>query len=94
MKNLMILIALLTLISCSTTDNLVKYKDKSPRGISVMNITKSDNAKAYRAATSHCQKYNKVPKIRKILKQTTHNEDDQSLIIEDMNTIIFICIRP
>ena len=94
MKNLMIFIVLLTLISCSSTDNRVKYKDKSPRGITIMNITKSANAKAYQTATSHCYKYNKVPKIRKILKQTTHNEDDQGLIIEDMNTMIFICIRP
>lgn len=94
MKNLMIFIALLTLISCSSTDNLVKYKDKSPSGISIMNITKSDNAKAYQAATSHCQKYNKVPKIRKILKQTKPNEDDLDLQIKEMKTIIFICIRP
>lgn len=94
MKNLIAFIAFLTLISCASTENRVKYKDKSPRGISILNITKSQNAKAYQTATSHCYKYNKVAKIRKILKQTLPNQDDPDLQVEEMSTIIFLCIRP
>ena len=94
MKNLMTFIVLLTLISCSSSDNRVKYKDKSPRGISILNVTKSERSKAYQTATSHCYKYNKVPKIRKILKQAVQYEDDLALQNEDMITMIFICIRP
>ena len=47
----------------------MKFVNKSPRGISILNIMKEERSKAYQAAEKHCAKYYKVPRIIKSVEQ-------------------------
>ena len=89
MRKLLLLATLSSLIACAAPNNGMKYADKSPRGISILNITKEMRSKAYQTAESHCAKYNKVPRI---LKSVTQEQNDESQA--QMNTITFECVRP
>jgi len=89
MKKLIIPLILLVLISCSSTNNGMKLTNKSPRGISILNIIKEMHSTAYQTAESHCAKYNKVPRI---LKSVIQEQDDESQA--QMSTITFECVRP
>ena len=70
MHKLILLIAISSLAACSATSDGMKYANKSPRGISILNIDKADHAKAYRLAEKHCAKYYKVPRILKTSRQS------------------------
>lgn len=87
MYKLMFLIFVFSLTACATTDNGMKNTNKSPRGISILNVIKQDRAKAHRAAEKHCAKYYKVPRVLKSITQ-----DEESAI--PMKTVIFECLKP
>lgn len=89
MRKLLFLAALFSLIACAATHIGMKYVNKSPRGISILNIIKEMNSKAYQTAESHCAKYNKVPRI---VKTVIQEQDDESQA--QMSTIIFECVKP
>ena len=89
MHKLLLLVALSSLIACTTTTKGMKYVNKSPRGISILNIIKEMHSKAYQTAESHCAKYNKVPRV---LKSVIQEQDDESQA--QMSTITFECVRP
>jgi len=67
----------------------MKLTNKSPRGISIINIIKETHSKAYQTAESHCAKYNKVPRV---LKSVIQEQDDESQA--QISTMIFECVRP
>ena len=88
MRSLLFLIVTgLLLTSCASTDDGVKFINKSPRGITIINILKEDYSKAYQKAEKHCAKYSKVPRILKKKRQT------ESYDVEKL-TLIMECIRP
>jgi len=89
MRKVLIPFALISLISCSATTNEMQYRDKSPRGITIINIIKEKHSRAYQSAESHCAKYNKVPRV---LKSVVQQQDDDSLT--KMSTTTFECVRP
>ena len=89
MRKLLFLATLFSLIACSTTNNGMKYVNKSPRGISILNIIKEMRSKAYQTAESHCAKYNKVPRV---LKSIIQEQEDESQV--QMTTMTFECVRP
>ena len=93
MRKLLFLAALSSLIACSTTNNGMKYVNKSPRGISILNIIKEMRSKAYQTAESHCAKYNKVPRILKSIIQEQEDEDEDESQVQ-MTTMTFECVRP
>ena len=84
MYKLILLIAISSLAACSATSDGMKYANKSPRGISILNISKKEHAKAYRIAEKHCAKYYKVPRILK----TTGQEESPG------TTMVFECLKP
>lgn len=85
---LLLLITFFSVTACSSTDTGMKYAKKSPRGISVINVKKGEQAKAYRAAEIHCAKYYKVPRILKVKNQ------EQNEFTMPMRTISFECLKP
>ena len=90
MKILILLSTLLSLLSCSSTDvEGMKLTNKTPKGISILNITKEEYSKAYQTAERHCAKYYKVPRILKTVKQELKDEFDTP-----MRTINFECVKP
>lgn len=86
MNKLILLTALVSLTACST-DNGMKFTNKGVRGITILNVMKSQRAKAYRAAEIHCAKYSKVP----LLLRTTPASDDS---IIPTTTRVFECLKP
>lgn len=89
MKKLSLILTLFPVffLSGCATDVAMQFKDKSPRGITVMNNVKGERAKAFRAAEKHCAKYYKVPRILHIKPQAEESE-------KIMNTITFECLKP
>ena len=70
MKILITAAILLSLVSCSSTDvEGMKFTNKTPRGISILNIIKEEYSRAYQSADKHCATYYKVPRILKIVDQ-------------------------
>ncbi len=88
MHKKLLLLPLFALVSCSTTTYEMQSFNKSPRGITIVNVAKHKQSNAYQAAESHCAKYNKVPRI---LKSVQEQADDSN---EKMNTITFECVKP
>ncbi len=84
MYKLILLITISSLAACSATSDGMKYANKSPRGISILNIDKADHAKAYRLAEKHCAKYYKVPRILKTSRQSDSSG----------TTMVFECLKP
>lgn len=89
MNKLVLMIAIFSLAACSTNPIEIKYTKKSPRGISVLNVTKEMQSKAYQAAEIHCARYSKVPRVLKTIKQILAND-----MQAPMNAMVFECIRP
>ena len=90
MKILILATLLLSLISCSSTDvNGMKFTNKNPRGISILNIVKEERSRAYQSAEKHCAKYYKVPRVLKIVEQESVDETQSS-----MRTMNFECVKP
>ena len=88
MRSLLFLIASsLLLASCASTDDGVNFINKSPRGITIINILKEDYSQAYQQAEKHCAKYSKVPRV---LKKKIQSESYQAEKI----TLIMECLRP
>jgi hypothetical protein len=57
-------------------NNGIKFVNKSPRGISILNIMKEECSKAYLAAEKHCAKYYKVPRIIKSIDQQKEQQNE------------------
>ena len=90
MKILILVTMLLSIISCSSTDvDGMKYTNKTPRGISILNIIKEERSKAYQSAEKHCAKYYKVPRVLKIVEQESLDETQAA-----MRTMNFECVKP
>jgi len=87
MNKLILLIAVSTLVACSSTDTGMKFENKGPRGISISNIYKEYRSKAYQNAEKHCAKYSKVPRKLKTIRES------DSYDVERVK-FIFECIRP
>lgn len=87
MYKLLFLFTLFTLTACSSTGSSVKYKNVSPRGISILNLIKEDRVKAYRTAEKHCAKYYKVPRVLRTIEQEGESEIP-------LSTMVFECVRP
>lgn len=86
MNKLILLLALASITACST-DNGMKYTNKDVRGITILNVMKSQAAKAFREAEIHCAKYSKVP----LLLRTTPASDDSVI---PTTTRVFECLKP
>ena len=90
MKILITAAILLSLVSCSSTDvEGMKFTNKTPRGISILNIIKEEYSRAYQSAEKHCAKYYKVPRILKTVEQEPQYETQAT-----MRTINFECVKP
>lgn len=90
MKILIVPAILLTLISCSSTDvDGMKFTNKTPRGISILNIIREERSKAYQTAEKHCAKYYKVPRVLKVVEQESLDETQAA-----MRTMNFQCVKP
>ena len=89
MHKLLLLVALFSLFSCSATNNKMDGVNKSPRGITIINIIKEKHSRAYQTAESHCAKYNKVPRVLKTVKQEQEDESQAQ-----MSSMTFECVRP
>lgn len=90
MKILILLTTLLSLISCSSTKiEGMKLTNKSPRGISILNIKKEERSIAYQTAEKHCAKYYKVPRVTRKVEQAAEDEFQVS-----MRTMDFRCEKP
>ena len=90
MKILITAAILLSLVSCSSTDvEGMKFTNKTPRGISILNIIKEEHSRAYQSAEKHCAKYYKVPRILKTVVQEAQYETQST-----MRTINFECVKP
>jgi hypothetical protein len=90
MKILILLSTLLSLISCSSTNNDgMTFTNMTPRGISILNIRKEERSKAYQSAERHCAKYYKVPRILKTIDQQFEDE-----LHTPMRTTNFECVKP
>ena len=87
MNKLLLLIAVSSLIACSSTDTGMRFINETPRGLKVVNIMKEQQSKAYQATEKHCAKYSKVPRVLKRIKQV----DDSEI---PMTTMVVECIRP
>ena len=87
MNKILLLIAISSLVACSSTNTGMQFVDKTPRGIKIINIMKEQHSKAYQTAEKHCAKYSKVPRVLKRIKQS----DDSEI---PMTTMITECIRP
>ena len=87
MKILIAAALLPTLISCSSTGiEGMKFTNKSPRGISILNVVKEERSRAYQSAEKHCAKYYKVPRVLKTVKQES--------LDETQSTMNFECVKP
>lgn len=89
MKILILSATLLSLISCSSTDVGMKFTNKTPRGISILNIIKEERSRAYQSAEKHCAKYYKVPRVLKTIEQESLDETQAW-----MRTMNFECVKP
>lgn len=89
MNKLILLIAVSSLVACSSTDTGMKIENKSPRALTISNIMKEDRVKAYRAAEKHCAKYSKVPRELRTIDQ--ERSDDAPI---PMRTVHYECIKP
>jgi len=87
MNKILLLIAISSLVACSSTKTGMQFVDKTPRGLKVINIMKEQQSKAYQTAEKHCAKYSKVPRVLKRTKQVDESEIP-------MTTMIFECIGP
>lgn len=74
------------MIACSSSDSL-RYENKSPRGISAINVTNIERAKAYRTAEIHCAKYSKVTRLQRSTKQPEYDENQKL-------KLLFECVKP
>ena len=83
MQKLILLFTISLLTACSSTDSGMKYYNKSPRGITILNVYKESHSQAYQDAEKHCAKYSKVPRKR---ESANYNEKKAMLVFE--------CIRP
>lgn len=86
MKNIITLLTLSSVLSLSgcATKEPMKFKDFSPRGITVTNIVKSERIQARLSAEKHCAKYFKVARVlsSKAATETT------------MGSLVVECIKP
>ena len=90
MKIIIFVTILLSLISCSSTDvDGMKLTNKTPRGLSILNIIKEERSRAYQSAEKHCAKYFKVPRVIKIVEQESSEEFQAA-----MRTMNFECVKP
>ena len=89
MYKLILTISFFSLFSCSSPQIGMENMAVGPKGISIINITKREQAKAYRAAEKHCAKYYKVPRILNSVKQ----KQEEEFQIE-MHTTNFECLKP
>ncbi len=89
MRKLLIMTASFSLFACSTVQIEMKYTNKSPGGITISNIVKEKQSRAYQIAESHCAKYNKVPRITKTVIQASYDDSQKK-----MRTTDFECVRP
>ena len=64
----------------------MKIENNSARGITILNIIKEENSKAYRLAEKHCVKYFKVPGIIKSPDQKTELQYESKI---SMRTTVF-----
>ena len=87
MNKLVLLVAVSSLVACSSTNTGIKFFNKSPRGITISNIYKEQRSQAYQSAEKHCAKYSKVPRKLKTLRESAEYDIERV-------TIIFECIRP
>ena len=87
MYKVLFLIAIFSFGACSTASKGIKFVNKSPRGISILNIKKQEHSKAYQAAEKHCAKYFKVPRIIK----STEQQDESEITL---HTTVFECLKP
>ena len=87
MYKVLFLIAVFSFGACSTASKGIKFVNKSPRGISILNIKKQEHSKAYQAAEKHCAKYFKVPRIIKSTQQ--HDAAENT-----MHTTVFEGLKP
>lgn len=92
MYKLILLIAFFTLSACSTTNKSMTLVNKSPRGISIVNIKNEERSKAYQSAEKHCAKYSKVPRILSTKEQAKTDPDDE--MEKPLRTTVFECLRP
>lgn len=83
MKKLILFFTISLITACSSTDSGMKYYNKSPRGITILNVYKESRSQAYQDAEKHCAKYSKVPRKR----ESTHYNEKKALLV-------FECIRP
>lgn len=86
MYRLILLFTLSLLVACSADEGM-KYVNKTPRGLSAMNITQEQRVKAYRTAEIHCAKYSKVTRI---MSSKIQSKDE----IVPKSTIVFECVKP
>lgn len=92
MYKLILLITIFTLGACSTVNKNMEFVNKSPRGISILNIKKEDRSRAYQAAEKHCAKYSKVPRILSSKEQAKSDPYDEMEKV--LRTTVFECLRP
>lgn len=89
MKKLILSIAVITGVSCSSANISMQLTNKTPRGISIQNVVKKDRVKAYMAAEKYCAKYAKVPRVVSTITQE-QTED----FTPEMSTINYECLKP
>jgi len=89
MYKLILTLSFISLFACSTPQIRMENIAKGPKGISVINITNKERAKAYRAAEKHCAKYYKVPRILNSVKQKPVEE-----FHIERHTTNFECLKP
>jgi len=87
MNKLILLIAVSSLIACSSTDTGMKFENTSPRGISISNVYKESRSRAYQEAEKHCAKYSKVPRKLRTLRESAEYDIE-------ISKLVFECIRP
>ena len=87
MNKILLLIAISSMVACSSTNTGMQFINKTQRGIKVINIMKEQQSKAYQTAEKHCAKYSKVPRVLKRIKQIDESEIP-------MTTMMFECIGP
>jgi hypothetical protein len=84
MHKLILLIAISSLVACSSVKYVIQEVKKSPKSISIINIGKKEHAKAFQMAEKHCAKYYKVPQIVNTSPQAEAS----------MFTMKFRCLKP
>ena len=89
MKTLILIIAAISAVSCSSPNIGMQLTNKTPRGLSIKNVLKNERAKAFMSAEKYCAKYGKVPRV---LKSITQEQTEE--FTPDMLMINYECLRP